>query len=577
MTDINPALIPTIPPGTIFDRFTTDETLNVRWLSPTEPVFFEVFNRPLADITVRQLIIAKALDAIELNLGHITLFPFLVPPKLKVGSGEIDLPRSWIWDMHTSIPTKWEYLRLAKIKRISGTNHGGTGSEITGKLRLIFTAQQHGYGTEVALFSADYQIDSALSFQYLRIVPCTSAEEPVPIDPAEQNTISGWLIFRTLDLQDEANRQFFMYVAPPVDATDSDNDGNFDVPAVYEIAASVGDASNNDFLMAALEHGTGVTVASAFNAIPALDSDFASWLKSTNYPFRIGATRTSMEGITVPQALFNEFCLVAPTADEPTSDTSLKNSPVWLSSIDRLDTLATQLKFNFSTNSINDDGTVNQVVEFASLVLHRNYYSGQVVAITPTSNLLKASGTDSDNFLQGFGSGHVVLGSLWGTTSGEVIAFFDQFLSLTTTTKVTFTKDAGKLGSFALARNSRFVPTKGQWHALLGSTSRRTNVLPPSDNNRFITEADQGEGDRIDLSQVVGLTENPDIENIAYAGSLAHKAVKLIVDSAGTQHNYDNDILPRLRILLGRDPIFMDVWWDGTLFKLYTGDEWISI
>jgi len=64
MPEINPALVPTIDPGNIFSRFTTDDTLNVRWLVPGDPVLFEAINRPMADIVLRQLIIAKALDII---------------------------------------------------------------------------------------------------------------------------------------------------------------------------------------------------------------------------------------------------------------------------------------------------------------------------------------------------------------------------------------------------------------------------------------------------------------------------------------------------------------------------------
>jgi hypothetical protein len=148
MPTIDPDLIPSIAPGQIFSTLTEQSSLNVRWISPRDPVFFEVMNRPMADIVVRQLIIAKALDALELRLSHQALFPFLITCKVDVGTTNIETPISWIWDMHVSIPAKWEYLRLAKIKRISGVN----GTTPTGSLRLIFTAQEKGSSVEVALF-----------------------------------------------------------------------------------------------------------------------------------------------------------------------------------------------------------------------------------------------------------------------------------------------------------------------------------------------------------------------------------------------------------------------------------------
>jgi len=573
MPEINPALVPTIDPGNIFSRFTTDDTLNVRWLVPTDPVIFEAINRPMADIVLRQLIIAKALDIIELQLGHMALFPFLIPAKIVAGTGDTELPTAWIWDMHTSIPAKWELLRLAKIKRISGSNAGGTYG-VTGKVRLVFTAQQQGSTTEVALFTADYNIDSPLAYQIVRIVPSTAAEEPVSIDPSELDTVNGFLVFRTLDLTDAVNLAFFKLLAPPVTPI-LNPDSTFANPTVYEIA----NTPPGNFLLAALNHGTGTLVVSAYNAIPAMESDFSSWLKSSNYPFRIGATRISVEGIIVPQALFNEFDMVVPASDEPTGDATLLYSPIWLSAIQRVDTLATRLRFIFSTHSIAEDSLTPQVVEFASLTLDRTFVPGRVVSIETLINLLKETGTEEANFRQQFGAGHVVLSTLWGTSAADVSNFFDSFLALVGSDRATFTKPAGIISSYALSRNSRYVPTRGQWEALVGSTARLTAPKNPSDSNRFITESDQGAGDAVDFRLKPGFVDNPDIEDIGYTGSLAHRLVRLEVDASGCNHDYTKDILPRLRCLLGRDPIFGDMLFDGTVFKIYddvTG-AWISI
>jgi hypothetical protein len=579
MPSINPELVPTIAPGNIFERFTTDTTLNIQWLTPSDPVLFEALNRPIADVTLRQLIIAKALDNIELRLGHITLFPFLVPPKLVVGSGEVDLPTAWLWDMHVSLPAKWEYLRLAKVKRISGVNNGGSGTDITGTLRLVFSAQEQGSGIEVYLFYVDYRIDSDLNYQIVRIVPCTADEETNPIDPAETETINGFVYFRTLNTEDATNRAFFLQVAPPSGVTDSNSDGIYDNPAVYEVAASVAgtSAASEDFLASSLSHGTGITVASAWNAIPALDSDFASWLKSSNYPFGIGATRVSIEGITIPQALFNEFNVVVPAPDEPTGAASLNYNPVWISRIERVDTLATELRVILATYTILDDGALPEVIEFAAFTLKRDYTSGRIVSIEPADDLLKATGTDKANFMQGFGLGHVVLGSVWGSTTTTISDFFDSFLALVTTSEATFTQPNARLSSYSLARSSRYIPTKGQFDALKGSTARLSTPRNPSDSNRYITEADQGLGDAIDFRTKTGFTENQDIEPIGYTGSLAHRIVSLEVESEGTSHTYETDVLPRLRCLFGRDPIFGDVWYDGTIFKMYNGDTWLEI
>ena len=583
MPEISPALVPTISAGQLFERFTTDTTLNVRWVGPAEPVLFEVINRPMADITLRQLIIAKALDSIELALGHIALFPFLVAPSVSVGSGNIELPLSWIWDMHASIPAKWQYLRLARIERISGVNDGGSsGDNITGILRLAFTAQEQGSGTEVSLFTVDYRINTSLTYQIVTIVPATAAE-PNPLNPAEVDTIGGYVIFRTLNLTDETIINFFTFMAPPTDRT-TNAQGLYVHPAIYNMVASTGGGSGpDDFLAGSLNHGTGILVVSAYNSIPAMSSDFNTWLESNNYPFRIqsGGMPISQDGIQIPEAIFTEFNMTVPAADEPTGDTSMLFSPIWLSSIERVDTLANTLLLTFSTNSILDDSAVPQNVQFAALTLTRGMTAGQVVSILPTNNLLKATGADQALFSQQFGAGHVVLGSVWGTPSSgpgaAIDTFFDSFLSLIASSTTVYNQSTATLSSYALSRVPRYVPTHGEWDALRGSTSRHLTPVDPSDTNRYVTEGDQGLGDAVDFRTIAGFTQNPDIDDIGYNGSLAHKMIKLGVDANGSAHSYITDILPRLVCLLGRNPTFGDCWYDGTVFKIYNGETWISI
>jgi len=587
MPTVNASLIPTITPGNLFDRFTTDASLNIRWLTALDPVFFEVLNRPDVDIVVRQLILAKAVDQIELRLSHQSLFPFLVTPKVKTGTEETVLPLSWIWDMHVSLPAKWELLRLMKIKRISGTNIGGSaGDAITGKLRLVFSAQQKGSASEVAMFFVDYLIDSVFTYQLNRITIADSAEEPNPIDPGEATTVDGFVTFRTQNLADAAVQDFFKKLAPPDGATDSDSDGIFDVPAVYEMVGTGpgGITTPDDFLEAALDHGTGILVDSAWNAIPDQNANVNSWLEATNFPFRIGASRTAVNGITVPKILFTEMSITAPERDEASDDDTRQNFPVWLSSIERLDDLASSLKITFSTHSIDPAG-VPKDVEFGTLTLERSMAPGTVVDIVPSDDLLGRVGTESESFMQGFGSGHVVLSSLWGATTDEVDNFFNSFLAILDVPPLaTFTQDAGILSFLSVDRSPRWSPTRDQFSALAGSTARREVPVNPSDDNRYVTEKDDGLGDAIDFRTKPGfpdeLRENPHIEPVGYVGGLVHPIVKLVVDAEGLSADnmdYETHILPRLTCLLGRNPEFSDFWFDGTLLKFFTGNAWISL
>ena len=583
MPTINPLLIPTVAPGNLFDQLTTNTSINIRWLTALDPVFFEAINRPIADVAVRQLIIAKTLDAINLRLGHQALFPFLVPAKVDVGTTEIDLPGSWIWDLHASLPKKWENIRLAKIKRISGTN--GVTSGFTGKLRLIFTGSEQGSATEVSLFQQDYEIDSVLDFQYLRIIAVSSTEEANAIPAGESETIAGFIIFRTLDTTEQETQTFLEGLAPPIAGTDADGDGEFDSPAVFEIVDTVdgGASVSDDFSLTALSHGTGLLVVSAFNSIPSLDSDVNTWLSAFNFPFRVTASRTSSGPIvvTIPSPLFQEFDLCVPCGDEPTGDSSGRFSPAWISKITRTSDTGEELQFTFATFNVNSNPDLASTtpVEFATLLLESDFVEGQIVKIEPIEDLLLADGSDQALFRQGFGRGHVRLSSLWAGTSTVVQDFFDAFGAvIDEPADVTFTKSSTILGApGALSRSSRNTPTDGQSAALAGSSARRDPAQNPSDDNRFINEADQGIGQEVNFDDESGFTSNTDIEPIANKGALAHQIVFLTVDSSGTSHDYTTDILPRLRFLLGRDPEPGDFWYDGTRLKFFTPqNSWVG-
>lgn len=575
MTTITPAMVPTKAPGTLFDALTTDTTLGIRWLVATDPCFYATLNRPTADIAVRQLILAKAIDSIQLNLGHTILYPFLIQPKVSSGTQQVDTPSGWIWDFHASLPKKWENLRLAKIKRISGENNSTSGYD--GYLRLIFTANVFGSTSEVSIFSADYQIDSDLAYQPTRLTVVGSSEESVPIDSGEAETVSGFLIFRTLDTSQQTIQDFIDVLAEPGD-TSVDSGGFYSNPTIYEVVDSTVD---DGFSTSSLSHGTGLLTDSAWNAIPQLDSDIQSWLVSFNYPFSGSSNLTSTDNITIPQGLFKEFNIVAPASDEPTGSIDGLSYPVWISRIERIGSSSNNLRFYFATYNVTDlesgGSPSTQTVEFATLDLLRSYTQGEIVSIVPASNLQLISGSEHG---QHFGRGHVVLSSLWDRTTSHVDDFFNLFSLIPDDPADTlFTKSSTRIGSFGISRVPKFSPTAGQSAALKGSSARRTIPVHPGYNNRYVTESDQGLGNSVNLESQPGITPHAAIDGVGYQGSLTHRVVKLVVDSTAVGNSatfYDDEILPRLTILFGRPPEMGDFWFNGTRLLFMTGDSWVG-
>lgn len=582
MPTINPNLIPTKPPGTLFNALSGgDTTLSIRWMTPVDPAFYECINRPMADITVRQLIIAKAVDGIQVQLGHQTTYPFLIQPRISSGTTSIDMPLRWIWDIHASLPKKWNKLRLAKIKRISGENSSTSG--YTGTLRFIFTANQLTSTNEVSIFYADYNIGSNLTYQrcILNVITETQGES-IRINQGEQATVCGFITFMTLDTQLDNTKNLLEFLEPPLDTTDSDSNSQYDNPAVYDIADSIAgdDDITGDYSAVVISHGTGLLTDSAWNCIPELDSNAMTWINTFNYPFATEATLTSVDNITIPVGLFQEFNIVAPASDQPTGDTSGTYYPVWISRIEKIG--ITQLRFYFATYNVTDTVTggapSTEAIEFATLDLYDNNVAGTVIEITPLNNLQLKYGTDSAQWEQGFGRGHVVLSEVWGNTSSIIHDFFDQFNSIVTTPADTiFGQLSTRISSYAISRVPKYIPTVGQSNALLGSTSRLATPIYPSYDNRYVTEQDQGLGRQIDLEAQSGISPNTNIDRYGYSGSLAHKMIKLVVnsDNLGSAPNfYETSILPRLRILLGRDPQFGDMWFNGTRFAIFNGDTW---
>lgn len=576
MPTINPSLVPTIAPGNLFQALTTDSTLNVRWITPTDPVYYEAMNRPMADITLRQLILAKTLDMLSISIGHEAIFPFLIQAKVVGPTVNVQLPNGWIWDLHMSTPSKWQDFRLAKIKRESGTNPSSTGT-YTGTLRLILTAIQIDSPTEIAIFYADYVMDSPLTYQRARLTVCTSAEEPVPIDPSESETIKGFITFRTL-LQDDPIVQAFYNAVPPVAI----------LPTVYQIAGTGASPTEIDsYSGSVISHGTGMLVDSCNNAIPNIASDAASWLNAFNYPFSADASRTSNGTfvITIPSGMFREFNIVAPAGDEPTGDTSGTYFPVWISRIQPIGTSNNQLRFYFATHNVTRLSPSPDPIEFARLDLLRNMVTGDIVAIEPISDLLLHIGTDDELYYQDFGRGHVALSSEWGPTSTVIDDFFDAFDILLPEQSASFPQNATRISSFGVSRVPKFTPTDGQCRAMAGTTASLTSPIPPSETNRFVTELDQGLGNTIDLDAQTGIISVDGISRYGNTGGLVRKTVQLCIDftklpaDTDTAANafYEDYVLPRLLILLGRSPIWGDEWYNGTTFLRFNGDSWQSI
>lgn len=528
---------------------------------------------------------AKALDNVELQLGHQTLFPFVVQPRVASGTTAVDVPLQWIWDIHASLPQKWENLRLAKIKRLAGEN--GETAGYSGWLRLIFTAQVENSTTEVAILYADYQIDSNLTYQLVRLNAVDSTEESSAIASGEAETVTGFITFQTLDTTLTDNQAFLDLVEPPSDGTDANSDGLFDNPAIYEIVDTIagGASISNDFSTQALSHGTGLLTDGAWNAIPQLDSDIQSWITSFNYPFDSDANRTSIDGITIPNGLFREFDITAPAGDQPSGDVSGMFYPVYISRIEKVGTTSTgQLRLYFATFNITDTETggspSTEPIEFASLDLLQSAGPGEIVEIVPVSDLLLATGSDASDFEQHFGRGHVVLSSVWGGTTTTVDDFFAEFDEIVDTPADTeFSSSSTRISSFGISRVPKYVPTIGQSRALTGSTARFTTPINPGYDNRYICELDQGVGNEVDLEAQAGIVSNTNIDRYGYSGALAHKIIKLVInaENLGSDSDfYDTHVLPRLQILLGRDPQFGDFWYNGTRLMFFNGDTWQS-
>lgn len=570
MPTISPASIPTKAPGSLFSSLTGgDPTLNIRWLTALDPVFFEVLNRPLADITVRQLVIAKALDVINTQLGHQALFPFIIQPTLNVDTHITEFPIGLIWDIHVSMPIKWQDIRLARVERLIGGTNGDTANEFTGTLRLIFSGNLAN-GSERYMFYADYVIDSPLAFQRVAISPATSAIAHATnvISQSDGTTVGGYIIFKTLNLLDPNVQALFVDLAPP------DNISN---PAVYEITNTVSGGTNvtEDFDFNSMVHGTGLLTDSAYNAIPPLNTDVQTWITAFNYPFDSDALLKSTDNdiygnyFAIPPGLFKEFNITAPASDNVSTESN--SYTVYISKIQQIQTGYLRIFFACRTPTL--QAVLSVIEEFAYLDLRTSGQPNDLIPIIP----LTTSANVTPNTERQMGVGYVILSNLWDGTASSIASFFSAFDGIPYDDKIAhYSMSSTRVSSFGVSRISRYSPSFGQASALTGSTSNRAVPIEPSDQNKYVTERDRGLGDRIDLdARFVSVAA---IERYGYSGGNTHRIVKLVVDSTLVPQDssyYDNVIKPRLNYLLGgRDPEFGDGWYNGTRFLWFNGDTW---
>jgi len=568
MPAIDPSLIPLVTPGNVFPTITETPTLAVRFLVAQDPHFFDTYNRPMGDIVVRQLILAKSIDQLGLRISHQANFPFLNPATVEVATNSLSLPLSWIWDMHVSIPDTWENLRLARLQRFAGESDV-TDDTFTGAIRFVFTANMVGSSTEVGLFYVDYEIDSDLTYQIRSIVPATIAEDANPIASNQHQTLAGFVIFRTVDTDD--NSDFLAALVPP-EGTSGTTSGVD--PIDYEISDSVagGPDVTDDFSNVVVSHGSGLLVSSAYNVIPPVGVDENSVLTALSYPWRADTSLVSNDlKSTIPTLLFDHFIITAPMGDR--SDSLVENYKVSLTRIRRLDVSADELQLVFSTTNTIIGSTSDALIEFASVTISRTGSPGDILEITPLFNLRDNIDASSQLFFQNFGSGFVKLSSTWATDTA-ISDFFDSFTGIVD--EPADRSFSAQLNEFAVHRTPFNIPTIGEAQALSGSTARRTVPLHPSDDNRFVTEQDQGLGDEVTFDE---FDENSDIQSPGYSGAFLRKSVTLLVNTANdAKFDYDTDVLPRLKKLFGRNPIHGDEWFDGTTFKRYDGlsETWIG-
>ena len=249
MPTIRSDLVPYISPELIFDEFTSNPTLSVRYMYTGEPPFFPILNRAPSDLEVRQLIIAKALGRLSAAFANRMLFPFLIQPKL---TDVVTVPSEIIHDMHLIVPSEYKNLRLAYVVRLSGDNPPScTEGGYTGSVRFVFAADRGSSTYQV--FCVDYLINSSLDYQrsvvsvdYSTIYGSLGDARS---DSGLTSTFAGQITFKTLDSCFEYVRAFLDYVV---------YSGG---PTAYIVQDNV----SGDFSSSVLAYGSGLLIDGAYN------------------------------------------------------------------------------------------------------------------------------------------------------------------------------------------------------------------------------------------------------------------------------------------------------------------------
>jgi hypothetical protein len=254
MPNLDPTTVPTILVGNLFNRLTTDDQINVRWLTATDPVHFSALNRPLSDVAFRQLILAKAFDRLGTELGDSKYFPFVQQPELISDGQVIKVPTVLVRSFTLTVPNFAKFVRLSRIRRIGGANT----PSYTGTIRFIFT-HNDADDAETPLFYIDYIIDSQSEYQVSKVTTITgdqitgAAGYARYLDPADAGRVAGEITFRTVPFIDTEITAFYDALAI---------DQNYDIIDL-----------SDEFNGVAVAHGMGLLTQTAFN----YDSGAIQW------------------------------------------------------------------------------------------------------------------------------------------------------------------------------------------------------------------------------------------------------------------------------------------------------------
>lgn len=207
MPSINPALIPSITGKNLFQALTEQEQINIRWMTNEDKVYFNHINRPMADLAVRQLIIAKSIVEFSLDVAAAGRFPFLLNPVIVDGASEVDVPDGLVNDFNIIHSLDASNMRLGRIDLLSSDMDG---DDFAGKLRLIFVVTQDD--EDKGLGYVEYDAASTLSFQRATFNVITDGSlgfEPLGINPS---SVTARVVLKTLDASDINIEEFYDFI-----------------------------------------------------------------------------------------------------------------------------------------------------------------------------------------------------------------------------------------------------------------------------------------------------------------------------------------------------------------------------